>query len=69
MRKGEYTCAKYAISATCSHAGGPLDEGKLEGNVVECPWHGSRFCMRDGRVLTGNGERTSLRRARSQWSN
>jgi nitrite reductase/ring-hydroxylating ferredoxin subunit/uncharacterized membrane protein len=43
----------YAISATCSHAGGPLDEGKLEGNVVECPWHGSRFCMRDGRVLTG----------------
>jgi len=43
----------YAISATCPHAGGPLEEGTLEGNVVECPWHGSRFCMRDGRVLTG----------------
>jgi nitrite reductase/ring-hydroxylating ferredoxin subunit/uncharacterized membrane protein len=43
----------YAISATCPHAGGPLDEGALEGDVVECPWHGSRFCMRDGRVLTG----------------
>lgn len=43
----------YAISATCPHAGGPLDEGTLEGAVVECPWHGSRFCMRDGRVLTG----------------
>jgi nitrite reductase/ring-hydroxylating ferredoxin subunit len=43
----------YAISATCPHAGSPLDEGKLEGNVVERPWHGSRFCMRDGRVLTG----------------
>ncbi len=43
----------YAISATCPHAGGPLDEGKLEGDVVECPWHGSRFCMRDGRALTG----------------
>jgi nitrite reductase/ring-hydroxylating ferredoxin subunit len=43
----------YAISATCSHAGGPLDEGTLEGDVVQCPWHGSRFCMRDGRVLTG----------------
>ncbi len=43
----------YAISATCSHAGGPLDEGPLEGDVVQCPWHGSRFCMRDGRVLTG----------------
>ncbi len=43
----------YAISATCPHAGGPLDEGKLDGDIVECPWHGSRFCMRDGRVLTG----------------
>ena len=43
----------YAIAATCSHAGGPLDEGSLEGDIVQCPWHGSRFCMRDGRVLTG----------------
>ncbi len=43
----------YAISATCPHAGGPLDEGTLQGDIVECPWHGSRFCMRDGRVLTG----------------
>jgi nitrite reductase/ring-hydroxylating ferredoxin subunit len=42
-----------AISATCPHAGGPLDEGALDGDVVECPWHGSRFCMQDGRVLTG----------------
>jgi nitrite reductase/ring-hydroxylating ferredoxin subunit len=24
-----------------------------QGDVVECPWHGSRFCLRDGRVLTG----------------
>lgn len=43
----------YAISATCPHAGGPLDEGTLQGDVVQCPWHGSRFRMRDGRVLTG----------------
>ena len=43
----------YAISATCPHAGGPLDEGELQGDVVQCPWHGSRFRMRDGRVLTG----------------
>ena len=43
----------FALSATCSHAGGPLDEGTLQGDIVECPWHGSRFCMRDGRVLTG----------------
>ncbi len=50
LRQGEQV---YAISATCPHAGGPLDEGPLQGDVVECPWHGSRFCIRDGRVLTG----------------
>lgn len=43
----------FAIGATCPHAGGPLDEGALQGYVVECPWHGSRFNMRDGHVLTG----------------
>jgi nitrite reductase/ring-hydroxylating ferredoxin subunit len=43
----------YAISATCSHAGGPLDEGELQGDVVQCPWHGSRFKMRDGMPVTG----------------
>lgn len=42
-----------ALAATCSHAGGPLDEGELQGDVVQCPWHGSRFRMRDGKVLTG----------------
>ena len=50
LRQGEQV---YAISATCPHACGPLDEGPLQGDVVECPWHGSRFSMRDGRVLTG----------------
>lgn len=50
LRMGERV---YAISATCPHAGGPLDEGALQGDVVQCPWHGSRFNMRTGRVLTG----------------
>ena len=43
----------HAISSTCTHAGGPLDEGTLEGDVVTCPWHGSRFSMRTGQPLTG----------------
>ena len=43
----------YAIPNTCSHAGGPLYEGSLDGDVVTCPWHGSRFCVRDGRVRGG----------------
>jgi nitrite reductase/ring-hydroxylating ferredoxin subunit/uncharacterized membrane protein len=42
-----------AIAAVCSHAGGPLDEGDLQGDIVVCPWHGSRFCVRDGRVKGG----------------
>jgi nitrite reductase/ring-hydroxylating ferredoxin subunit/uncharacterized membrane protein len=43
----------YAIAEVCSHLGGPLAEGKLEGDCIECPWHGSRFSMRDGKVLDG----------------
>jgi nitrite reductase/ring-hydroxylating ferredoxin subunit/uncharacterized membrane protein len=43
-----------AIANTCTHMGGPLNEGKLIGdNVVECPWHCSRFSLRDGSVVDG----------------
>jgi nitrite reductase/ring-hydroxylating ferredoxin subunit len=43
----------HAIGATCSHAGGPLDEGSLDGDLVTCPWHASVFCVRDGAVRHG----------------
>ena len=43
----------HAIGATCSHAGGPLDEGELRGDEVTCPWHASTFCVRDGAVRHG----------------
>ena len=42
-----------AIGATCSHYGGPLDEGSLDGDCVVCPWHGSRFRMKDGSIARG----------------
>ena len=32
-----------AVDNACPHAGGPLGEGNLEGEVIECPWHGWRF--------------------------
>ena len=38
-----------ALAATCSHLGGPLDQGKREGDTVVCPWHGSRFDLCIGR--------------------
>ncbi len=43
----------YAIGATCTHLGGPLDEGSYKEGVVTCPWHGSGFCMADGSVSNG----------------
>lgn len=45
--------AIYAIGAACAHAAGPLDEGKVEGTCVQCPWHDSVFDLRDGRVVHG----------------
>jgi nitrite reductase/ring-hydroxylating ferredoxin subunit len=42
-----------AIAATCSHLGGPLDEGKRDGDIVVCPWHGSRFDLCSGEVQGG----------------
>jgi nitrite reductase/ring-hydroxylating ferredoxin subunit/uncharacterized membrane protein len=43
----------HALAHTCSHLGGPLSEGKLEGEIVQCPWHGSRFSIKDGSVVDG----------------
>jgi nitrite reductase/ring-hydroxylating ferredoxin subunit/uncharacterized membrane protein len=43
----------HALSNTCTHAGGPLDEGELEGGAVSCPWHGSRFRLGDGAIRRG----------------
>jgi nitrite reductase/ring-hydroxylating ferredoxin subunit len=42
-----------AIANACTHVGGPLDEGECDGNVVTCPWHGSRFDLCSGEVLRG----------------
>ncbi len=47
----------FAMEATCSHYGAPLDEGEVSGDgddaCVVCPWHGSRFRLRDGSVARG----------------
>lgn len=42
----------YAIADTCTHKGGPLSEGSLEGNTVTCPWHGANFDVCTGKNLT-----------------
>lgn len=42
-----------ALDDVCSHAGGLLSRGTTDGCVVECPLHGSRFDLRDGRIVRG----------------
>jgi nitrite reductase/ring-hydroxylating ferredoxin subunit/uncharacterized membrane protein len=42
-----------AISATCNHFGGPLEEGAREGDTVVCPLHNSRFDLCSGAALDG----------------
>jgi nitrite reductase/ring-hydroxylating ferredoxin subunit/uncharacterized membrane protein len=43
----------FALHAQCAHAGGPLAEGKLVDGCIECPWHYSRYRLRDGRRVQG----------------
>ncbi len=42
-----------AISATCNHFGGPLEEGNREGDTVVCPLHNSRFDLCSGKAIDG----------------
>ena len=46
-KDGEFS----AISGVCNHVGGPLGQGRLDGDYVVCPWHYWRFHCR-----TGEGE-------------
>jgi nitrite reductase/ring-hydroxylating ferredoxin subunit len=43
----------YALAATCTHMGGPLDKGTIADGCVTCPWHGSTFRLSDGGVVRG----------------
>jgi metal-sulfur cluster biosynthetic enzyme/nitrite reductase/ring-hydroxylating ferredoxin subunit len=45
---GEY----YAIEDVCTHDGGPLVEGELQGREIECPRHGARFDVTTGKALS-----------------
>lgn len=41
----------YAIADLCTHDDGPLGEGELIGDQIECPRHGARFDVKTGKVL------------------
>ena len=42
----------YAIEDVCTHDGGPLGEGQLDGCQIVCPRHGAHFDVRTGAALT-----------------
>lgn len=43
----------YAMNAKCTHRGGDLSKNKLEGNIVTCPLHGSKFDIMTGKNISG----------------
>lgn len=43
----------YAVGDVCTHVGGPLHEGQLDGSTVTCPWHGSQFDVKTGKLVKG----------------
>jgi nitrite reductase/ring-hydroxylating ferredoxin subunit len=50
VRRGDLV---FALKETCSHAGGPLAQGTVDGYNVVCPWHASAFRLSDGAVRHG----------------
>ena len=50
VRQGETILALHDL---CAHAGGPLSEGKVVGDTIECPWHASRYRLDNGHLTVG----------------
>ena len=42
----------YCLEDLCTHDGGPLGDGQLDGHTIACPRHGAKFDIRDGNALT-----------------
>jgi nitrite reductase/ring-hydroxylating ferredoxin subunit len=50
----------YAVDEICTHEGGPLDEGELNGYDLKCPWHYAVFDVRNGKVSDATVWATNL---------
>jgi nitrite reductase/ring-hydroxylating ferredoxin subunit len=68
VRVGEHQIAVFDVGGTlcaidnvCLHIGNPLDDGAVSQGVVVCPWHGWRYDLRTGELLTTFGRQPGLR--------
>lgn len=48
----------YCLSGRCTHAGAPLAEGTIKGDILTCPWHYSQFNIKDGSVVGGPAKKS-----------
>ena len=51
----------FAIDDTCTHSGASLSEGKLDGTIVTCDWHGAKFDCKNGKLVKFPGEIMDLK--------
>jgi len=42
----------YAMDNVCTHAGADLHEGELNNNVLTCPWHGAKWDIKTGNLIS-----------------
>lgn len=53
---GRCSDGMFAFNDHCTHRGGPLSDGALVDCTIQCPWHGSQFDIKTGRVVSGPAE-------------
>ena len=44
--------AYYALEGICNHAGAPLCDGLIDGDLISCPWHFAQFNVKTGAMVT-----------------
>ncbi len=47
----------YCLDGRCTHAGAPLAEGTLNGEILTCPWHYSQFNITSGEIVRGPADK------------
>ncbi len=46
----EHNGAIYAMDSECTHEGGPLEDGYVDGDELICSWHSGAFCIMNGKA-------------------